>query len=152
MKGKKKEDPGNYRLVSLTSVPGNIMKQILLKAPLRHTENKGEVIGGNQCGFTNSKSCLTNLVAFYNGVTASVNKGRATDAIYLNWCKESDTVLHNILVTKLEKKWIWWVDRSLDKESAGWLHSESGGQWLYVQVEIGDEWCSLGIGVGTSVI
>ena len=76
-KGQKK-DPGNYRPVSLTLMPGKVMEQTILSTIMWHVQdNQG--IRPSQEGFMKGRSCLTNLISFYDQVTHLVHEGKAVD-------------------------------------------------------------------------
>ena len=95
-----KDDPGSYRPISLTSVPGKVMERIISGTIMDQLKvNQG--IRPSQYGFMNGRSCLTNLISFYDKVTRLVDEGQAVDAVYLDFSKAFDTVPCNILVEKL---------------------------------------------------
>ncbi|KAJ7407606.1 rna-directed dna polymerase from mobile element jockey-like [Pitangus sulphuratus] len=93
------------------------MEQISLEHMSKHMEDR-KVIRDSQHGFNKDKLCLNNQVYFYDGMTVSVDKGRAMDVIYLDFCRVFDTVPRNILAATLERhgfdKWT-----QMDKELTG---------------------------------
>jgi len=77
--------------------------------------------------FTKGKSCLTNLIAFCNGMTSWVDEGRALDVVYLDFSKAFNTVSHNNLLGKIRKC-------GLDEWSVRWMENWLNGRALRVVI------------------
>jgi len=97
-----------------------MMEQLLLEIIIKQVEEK-KVIRSSQHGFTKEKSCLTNLIALYDGTTRWIDEGRAVDVLYLDFSKAFDTVSHNILIGKLRKC-------GLDEWSVRWIENWLNGR------------------------
>ena len=121
-----KEDLGNYRPVSLTSVPGKVMEQIILGEITRHVHDV-QGIRPSQHGFMKGRSCLTNLISFYGWVSILVGEEKAVDVVYLELSKAFDTVSHSILLGKL-------AARGLERYTLLWVRNwpEGHTQWVIV--------------------
>ena len=87
----RKDNPNNYRPVSLTSVPCKVMESIVRDAVVDYVE-KNRIISEQQHGFVNGRSCLTNLLEVMEAWTRALDDGYGVDVIYLDYRKAFDTV------------------------------------------------------------
>ncbi|GAB0207891.1 mitochondrial enolase superfamily member 1 [Grus japonensis] len=135
-----KEDSGNYRPVSLTLVPGKVMEQVIVSTLTKHVQdNQG--IRPSQHGFMKGRSCLTNLISFYDKVTRLVDEGKAVDVIYLDFSKAFNTVSHSILLEKL-------VAHGLDRCTLHWVKNWLDGRAQRVVVNgVKSSWQTVTSGV-----
>ena len=134
-----KNEPGNYRPISLTSVPGKMLESIIAERITAHLEANNLILD-SQHGFRNGRSCLTNLLEFFHHMFSAFDKSRAVDIIYLDFKKAFDKVPHKRLMKKVRSlgivgevgDWIedWLSERKqrvvINGASSGWRDVTSG--------------------------
>jgi hypothetical protein len=96
----KRNDPKNYRPISLTGIVGKILESIIKHCMLEHL-TQHSLFKDSQYGFTRGKSCLTNLIDFMEEITGILDDGAPVDMVYLDFAKAFDKVLHQRLFEKL---------------------------------------------------
>ena len=134
-----KEDPGNHRPVSLTSVPGKMLESIIADNIISHLETNNLILD-SQHGFRSGRSCLTNLLDFFHEMFSIYDKSRAIDILYLDFRKAFDKVPHKRLILKVRSlgiggkvaDWIedWLRNRKqrvvINGRASGWRNVTSG--------------------------
>ncbi len=101
-KNENKEEPLNYRPVSLTSVVCKICEKIIRKRWVDMLDER-EVLTNKQFGFRKGCSCTTNLISYYDRVVDIVQERDGwVDCIYLDMKKAFDTVPHKRLLWKMK--------------------------------------------------
>jgi len=132
-------NPGNYRLISLTSVVVKLLEGIIADKIVDFLEENNLLLG-SQHGFRRHRSCLTNLIEFFHGVMQDFDRERAVDIIYLDFAKAFDKVPHLRLMAKVRDlgiqgalaNWIeaWLKDRRqrvvINGTSSSWTSVKSG--------------------------
>jgi len=129
----------NYRPVSLTSVLCKLLETLIRDHMVKFLV-KHKLINDSQHGFLKARSCLTNLLCFFEEITKWVDDGSPVDVIYLDFQKAFDKVPHQRLLLKLKAhgigeglvNWIekWLTDRRqrviVEGETSNWKPVLSG--------------------------
>ena len=63
---------------------------------------KHNLINTSQHGFLKARSCLTNLLCFFEEITKWVDDGSPVDVVYLDFQKAFNKVPHQRLIIKLK--------------------------------------------------
>ena len=128
-----KATPSNYRPISLTSVVCKLMESIIRDQLVTFLE-ENDLIKNTQHGFRNKRSCLTNLLDFYNEVYNVYDETKAVDVIYLDFQKAFDKVPHQRLLIKLKShgvtgKLLKWVEDWLSERKQRVVINGKASNW-----------------------
>ena len=132
----KKHQPGNYRPVSLTSIPCRVMEKLVKNEIMEHLINNN-LLSKFQHGFIKARPCTTQLLAVLDDWTDVIEHGENVDAIYLDYAKAFDTVPHKRLLTKLSGygiggKLLKWIAAFLEGRRQRVMVNGSKSSWTRV--------------------
>ena len=91
-----KSEVGNYRPVSLTSIPCKLLETIIRSRIVQYLE-QNNLLSPSQHGFISKRSCLSNLLVALEAITKAIDEGNVVDMIYFDYQKAFDTVPHHRL-------------------------------------------------------
>lgn len=97
-----KQSVKNYRPVSLTSTVCKLLEHIIHNS-ISYFLDEHNILNQHQHGFRKGFSTTTQLVSTIHDFATSINNGKQTDAIFMDFAKAFDKVSHNKLVYNLEK-------------------------------------------------
>ena len=111
-----REDPGNYRGITLLSVIGKLYSRVINNRLLKYLELNNKLHEG-QGGFRIGRSCIDNIFSLNELIQGRIKEGKLTYAFFLDVKKAYDTVWRDGLWYKMWEMGIkgkmWRVVRSL---------------------------------------
>jgi len=131
-------------------MPGKIMEQFIPSALTGHAKDD-QGIRPSQHGFMKGRSCLANLISFYDQVAHPMDECNAVGVVYLDFSKAFNTVPHGILLEKL-------ATHCLDGCTLCWIKNWLNGRAQRMVVNGAKcsgqlvEWCSSGLCFGSVLV
>ncbi|KAJ7427231.1 hypothetical protein WISP_08882 [Willisornis vidua] len=118
LKKSQKEDLGNYRPISLTSVPDKVMEQIILGAITQHLQDDAG-IRPSWHGLRKGRSYLINLISFYEQVTHLVDEAKAVGVS--TWTSAKPLTLSPIVFSWKSWQLMAWAGAPSVGLGTGWM-------------------------------
>ena len=116
-----RNDPSNYRPISLTSVCCKVFEHIIYSSVMFHLESF-HIISDEQFGFRAKRSAELQLLRTIHDLSFNLDKKLQTDVILLDFCKAFDKVSHRLLLHKLDH---YGIRGSTLKWISSFLHGRS---------------------------